>query len=98
MKNHFNDEIKIYGWYFQQFLKMGFSMSKYANEKYLIWDESTREEHIARIAWLVLNYNENYPIDIDFGTPSMDAHFEVSDGNHRLAAAYYLNKKYTIHN
>lgn len=41
MKNHFNDEIKIYGWYFQQFLKMGFSMSKYANEKYLIWDADT---------------------------------------------------------
>ena len=29
------------GWYFQQFLKMGFSMSNYAREYYLIWDADT---------------------------------------------------------
>ena len=29
------------GWYFQQFLKMGFAMSKYAEEYYLIWDADT---------------------------------------------------------
>lgn len=29
------------GWYFQQFLKMGFSQSKYARDYYLIWDADT---------------------------------------------------------
>ncbi len=30
-----------YGWYFQQFLKLGFSRSKYAKAQYLIWDADT---------------------------------------------------------
>lgn len=29
------------GWYFQQFLKMGFAQSKYARDYYLIWDADT---------------------------------------------------------
>lgn len=29
------------GWYFQQFLKMAFAMSKFARETYLIWDADT---------------------------------------------------------
>ena len=29
------------GWYFQQFLKMAFSQSKYAGDNYLIWDADT---------------------------------------------------------
>lgn len=29
------------GWYFQQFLKMGFALSDYATEYYLIWDADT---------------------------------------------------------
>ena len=29
------------GWYFQQFLKMGFALSKYAREYYLSWDADT---------------------------------------------------------
>lgn len=29
------------GWYFQQFLKMGFALSKYADEYYLSWDADT---------------------------------------------------------
>lgn len=29
------------GWYFQQFLKMGFALSKYANDYYLVWDSDT---------------------------------------------------------
>ena len=32
---------KSYGWYFQQFLKIGFALSKYANEEYLVWDADT---------------------------------------------------------
>lgn len=34
-------EWKNYGWYFQQFLKMGFATSEYAKEQYLIWDADT---------------------------------------------------------
>lgn len=33
-------KLKI-GWYFQQFLKMGFALSKYAKDEYLIWDSDT---------------------------------------------------------
>ena len=29
------------GWYFQQFLKMGFAMSKWATDYYLVWDADT---------------------------------------------------------
>lgn len=29
------------GWYMQQFLKMGFALSKYAKDEYLIWDSDT---------------------------------------------------------
>ena len=32
---------KHYGWYFQQFLKLGFSLSKFAKEEYLVWDADT---------------------------------------------------------
>lgn len=32
---------KNYGWYLQQFLKMGFALSPYAKEQYLIWDADT---------------------------------------------------------
>lgn len=58
------------------------------------WDESTREEHIQRIAWLVVNYNENFPIEIDFGIPELGAYFAFIDGNHRMAAAIYRKEKY----
>lgn len=34
-------EIKSYGWYYQQFLKIGFCLSMYAKEVYLIWDADT---------------------------------------------------------
>jgi hypothetical protein len=34
-------EWKNYGWYLQQFLKMGFALSLYAKEQYLIWDADT---------------------------------------------------------
>lgn len=70
----------------------------FPKKTYLIWDESTREEHIARIAWLVTNYDEKYYIEIDFGVPSLGGRFELSDGNHRLAAAIYLNKPYILAN
>jgi hypothetical protein len=34
-------EWKNYGWYLQQFLKIGFALSSYAKERYLIWDADT---------------------------------------------------------
>ncbi len=39
-KQHFTCQIR-FGWYYQQFLKMGFALSKYAKEYYLIWDSDT---------------------------------------------------------
>lgn len=43
------------GWYFQQFLKMGFVFSKYANNKYLIWDADTLP--VKKIPF----FNKNHP-------------------------------------
>lgn len=39
---HFDGGVNIYtGWYFQQFLKIGFALSEYAKDEYLIWDSDT---------------------------------------------------------
>jgi hypothetical protein len=37
---HFTCEYR-FGWYYQQFLKMGFALSQYAKDFYLIWDSDT---------------------------------------------------------
>lgn len=37
---HFEQKMRA-GWYFQQFLKMGFALTPYAKEYYLIWDADT---------------------------------------------------------
>ena len=49
---------------------------------------SSREEHIARIAWLVTN-KDCKPI-----TVSRSAKWPIKDGNHRLAAAIVSGDKY----
>lgn len=51
---------------------------------------SWREDHIKRIAYLVI-HNWNDAIEIDVGVPSLGCHVNwiVQDGNHRLAAAFY---------
>jgi hypothetical protein len=56
-----------------------------------IW---SRNKHIERIAYLVVNYN-NEPINIDVGIPSLGYGIEwpVIDGNHRLAAAIFRGEK-----
>lgn len=38
--SHFTHKMRA-GWYFQQFLKMGFALSPYASDYYLIWDADT---------------------------------------------------------
>lgn len=39
---HFDKGVNIYtGWYFQQFLKLGFALSEHAKDEYLIWDSDT---------------------------------------------------------
>jgi len=40
LKNHFTCEFHP-GWYFQQFLKMGFALTDFAKESFLIWDADT---------------------------------------------------------
>lgn len=39
-KHHFTCEYR-FGWYYQQFLKIGFAQSQYAKDFYLIWDSDT---------------------------------------------------------
>ena len=69
------------------------------NFTYLIWDESTRDIHLKRIAWLVQNFKENdikFAINIDFWVELSWS--DIEDGNHRLAAAIYLKKPYILTN
>lgn len=40
LKSHFKCTIYA-GWYLQQFLKMGFALTSYAQKQYLIWDSDT---------------------------------------------------------
>lgn len=44
MDKHFTC-LKYPGWYLQQFLKMGFALSEYAKQQYLIWDSDTIPLH-----------------------------------------------------
>lgn len=39
LKSHLG--INLVGWYFQQFLKMGFALTSFAKEEYLVWDADT---------------------------------------------------------
>jgi hypothetical protein len=57
-----------------------------------IWDASSREGHIQRIAWFVCNFSDKFPISIDFGIRG-HCNLHVDDGNHRLAAAIFLRRK-----
>jgi hypothetical protein len=57
-----------------------------------------RHIHVEKIAWLVLNFSDDYPIDIDFGIPGMTSNLTpmIEDGNHRFAAAIYLGRPYIM--
>lgn len=50
----------------------------------------TREKHIERVAYLIVN-PDSCPIEIDVGVPCLNFYVSwiVTDGNHRLAAAFY---------
>lgn len=53
LSRHFQKGTNIYpGWYLQQFLKMGFALTNYAKDEYLIWDSDTIPLHR-------LNFKEN---------------------------------------
>lgn len=46
LQAHFKEGTCVYpGWYLQQFLKMGFALTPYAKEEYLIWDSDTIPLH-----------------------------------------------------
>lgn len=56
---------------------------------------ASREEHLARIAYLVESQSMD-PIEIDVGVPELGCYvgWIVLDGNHRLAAAFYRGDKH----
>ena len=68
-----------------------FIKEKREKDKFAIFDNSSREMHIKRIAWLIMNYKEEYPISINITEKNK---IEILDWNHRFAAAIYLNKEY----
>lgn len=55
----------------------------------------SRQKHIERIAWLVVN-DWNKPINIDVGVPSLGCYpsWLIKDGNHRFAAAIYREDEF----
>lgn len=62
---------------------------------YLIWDISTREQHVKRIAWLAVNFSQEFPIAIDFGIDGFHNSGDfILDGCHRIAAAIYRKEKF----
>lgn len=64
-------------------------------EMTLIWNTESREIHAGRIHWLVLNWSDDYPIDLDFGIPQLFQSTDILlDGHHRLMAAIILKKEF----
>jgi len=64
-----------------------------SEKKFGNWFNKSIGEHLDRICFLIKNFDESFPIDIDFGIKGYSG-INVTDGNHRLIAAYYLNKKF----
>lgn len=64
-----------YGWYYQQFLKLGFALSKYAEKEYLVWDADT-----IPLNPLVFKADENS----DFFLPKTEHHQPYFDTMDRL--------------
>lgn len=58
------------------------------------WTKESRRRHIERVAYLVRHPNLE-PIDIDVGIPVLRyaPDWPITDGNHRLAAAFYRGDK-----
>lgn len=54
ISRHAPQHVSITGWYFQQFLKLGFALSKYSKEYYLSWDADTLP--LAPIAFFERNH------------------------------------------
>lgn len=59
------------------------------------WDSQNTGNHAGRIAYLAVS-GWAYPVDIDVGCPVVNHYIDwiVQDGNHRVAAAIYLKKRY----
>lgn len=60
------------------------------------YDTASHKDHVKRIAWLVENWSDDYPIELDFGIPELNyyVHNPILDGHHRLFAALYLRKEF----
>ena len=68
---HFQEGTNIYpGWYLQQFLKMGFALTSYAKEEYLIWDSDTIPLH-------ALKFKENGKYLLTVKTENHQPYFDT---------------------
>lgn len=65
-------------------------------QEYGIWNVEERDVHAGRVKWLIDNWSDKFPIDLDFGMPNLGYPSTqlICDGNHRLMAAIILKKKY----
>ena len=57
----------------------------------------SRKSHVTLVAWLATHWKNDYPLEIDVGVFECPAEV-VSDGNHRLAAAIYLRRRWVLAN
>jgi hypothetical protein len=77
----------------KQEIKEAIDNNKLLNISYKYGTCWGRENHIERIAYLVVN-KSNVPIDVDVGVPGFcEVTYIIQDGYHRLAAAYYRGDK-----
>ena len=71
LSRHFQKGTNIYpGWYLQQFLKMGFALTNYAKEEYLIWDSDTIPLH-------TLKFKENGKYLLTVKTENHQPYFDT---------------------
>jgi hypothetical protein len=59
-------------------------------------DIAPRIEHVRRIAWFAVNLEVKYPIPLEFHRLGRRTMITIHDGNHRLYAAAYLQRKYIV--
>lgn len=78
-------------------VKISFSDVEMAIKENRIESKWGTENHIERIAYLVIN-KDSKPIDIDVGIPCLNFYIDwmIIDGNHRLAAAIYRGDEYIL--
>lgn len=79
MISHFKEKNRLYGWYFQQILKMSFAKIQQENKYYLIWDADTIPTK--NLSFFSSENKILYNTRIDFNKPYFDTIKRLLDIN-----------------